>query len=193
MEKNKFWDETARYGAILGGILALSFILETSMSLSGRMSLYTLLGPEWIVVVVLHYYLLHRFTRQYSTRYSAEEGFSFGQGYAYLMAVSGFAGAIVGVVQAVYLHLVMGYENYTERMSAAITELLASGGEVPAQMEGMIEQLIDQMQSAATPSVLSTVWGGIFTSLLFGAFFGLIIAGVLSRAPRPFDTSDNLE
>ncbi len=87
----------------------------------------------------------------------------------------------------------MGYENYTERMSAAITELLASGGEVPAQMEGMIEQLIDQMQSAATPSVLSTVWGGIFTSLLFGAFFGLIIAGVLSRAPRPFDTSDNLE
>lgn len=193
MEKNNFWNEAARWGAIVGGMLALSFILETSMSLSGRISLYTILGLEWIAVVVLHYYLLHRFTRRYATRFPADEGFTFGQGYACVMAVSGFAGVIVGVVQVVYLHLIMGYETYTERMTAAVTEILASGGEVPAQMEGMISQLIEQMQSAAAPSVLATAWGGIFTSLLFGALFGLIIAGTNARAPRPFDTPENRE
>ena len=44
----------------------------------------------------------------------ADEGFSFGQGYgSSCWRCRAFAGVIVGVVQAVYLHLIMGYANYT--------------------------------------------------------------------------------
>lgn len=193
MEKNNFWNDTAKCGALLGAVLSVSFILENWMTLSGRMAMYALMTVEWIAVVVLHYYLLHRFTRSRSQLYTAEEGFSFGQAYGFLMVVSAFAGILVGVVQYIYLHLVLGYANYTERMVQAVTDMLSMGGNVSASYEGMIMPMLEQIQSAPAPSVIATVWGGMFTSLLFGAVFGLIIAGVLSRAPRPFDTlqSDN--
>ena len=52
--------------------------------------------------------------------YTAEEGFSFGQGYAYILSVSTVAGLIVGIVQYLYLHFFIGYANYTERTTAAL-------------------------------------------------------------------------
>ena len=39
--------------------------------------------------------------------------------------------------------------------------------------------------------MLKTVWGGVWSSLLFGGIFGLIIAGVIARAPKPFDNGGN--
>ena len=89
MEKTNFWKDVAKYGAIIGALLAVSFMLETRLQISASFGLYAI---EWIAVVVLHYYLLHRFTRRYSMMYTAEEGFSFGQGYAYILSVSTVAG-----------------------------------------------------------------------------------------------------
>lgn len=193
MEKNSFWNNAARQGAILGAVLAVSSVLENMMMLSGRLTLYALLTVETIAVIVLHYYLLHRYTRQRAALYTAGEGFAFGQGYGYLLAVSGFAGVIVGIVQYIYLHLIVGYANYVDHVVASVTETLAASGGMSASMEPLLNQMIAQMQSAPEPSVLSTVWSGIFSSLLFGAFFGLIIAGVQARAPRPFDDGQNEE
>lgn len=191
MEKNNFWNNAARQGAILGAVLAVSSVLENMMMLSGRLTLYALLTVETIAVIVLHYYLLHRYTRQRAALYTAGEGFTFGQGYGYLLAVSGFAGVIVGIVQYIYLHLIVGYANYVDHVVASVTETLAASGGMSASMEPLLNQMIAQMQSASEPTVLATVWSGIFSSLLFGAFFGLIIAGVQARAPRPFDDGQN--
>lgn len=191
MEKNSFWNNAARQGAILGAVLAVSSVLENMMMLSGRLTLYALLTVETIAVIVLHYYLLHRYTRQRAALYTAGEGFTFGQGYGYLLAVSGFAGVIVGIVQYIYLHLIVGYANYVDHVVASVTETLAANGGMSASMEPLLNQMIAQMQSAPEPTVLATVWSGIFSSLLFGAFFGLIIAGVQARAPRPFDDGQN--
>lgn len=191
MEKNSFWNNAARQGAILGAVLAASSVLENMMMLSGRLALYALLTVEAIAVIVLHYYLLHRYTRQRAALYTTEEGFTFGQGYGYLLAVSGFAGVIVGIVQYLYLHVIVGYGNYVDRVVETMTEMLAASGGMTAAMEPLMNQTLVQLQSAPEPTVLSTVWSGIFSSLLFGAFFGLIIAGVQARAPRPFDDGQN--
>ena len=190
METNSFWNSAARQGAVLGAVLAASSVLENLIMISGRIGLYMLLTVEMIAVVVLHYYLLHRYTRQRAALYTAGEGFTFGQGYGYLLAVSGFAGVIVGIVQYIYLHLIVGYANYVDHVVASVTETLAASGGMSASMEPLLNQMIAQMQSAP---VLATVWSGIFSSLLFGAFFGLIIAGVQARAPRPFDDGQNEE
>ena len=113
MEKTNFWKDVAKYGAIIGALLAVSFMLETRLQISASFGLYAI---EWIAVVVLHYYLLHRFTRRYSMMYTAEEGFSFGQGYAYILSVSTVAGLIVGIVQYLYLHFFIGYGAYHSRI-----------------------------------------------------------------------------
>ncbi len=206
MERKIFWNEAAKCGAVLGVLLAVSFVLENLMTTSGRMGLYYLMILEWVAVVGLHFWLLLRFTRKCSAAYSAEAGFTFGQGYGCVLAASVFAGVIVGVVQAasvfagvivgvvqaVYLHLIVGYANYVERTIAAMTELMAqSGSQMPASMEGLLAQSFAQMRTAPVPSVLQSVWGGFFSTLLFGLVFGLIIAAVVSRAPRPFDKTND--
>lgn len=132
MEKTNFWKDVAKYGAIIGALLAVSFMLETRLQISASFGLYAI---EWIAVVVLHYYLLHRFTRRYSMMYTAEEGFSFGQGYAYILSVSTVAGLIVGIVQYLYMHFFIGYANYTERTTAALSDYIGRNGGVPANME----------------------------------------------------------
>lgn len=190
-QNNNFWNDAARYGAILGGILGLSNLFETWVTLSGSLTLYTWMMLEWIAVVVLHYYLLHRYTRQRSQLSPQEVGFTFGQGYGFLLAVSGFAGFIVGIIQTVYLHLILGYSNYIDRMVTAITEMVARSGGIPASMETVFSQSIEQLQTAPTPSIFAGVWGGIFSTVLFGAIFGLIIAKVNSRSPRPFDSENS--
>lgn len=184
MENSFYWKKALRGGSIIGALLAVSFMLETRLMLSGSFGLYAL---EWFVVVALYYYLLHRFTRSYSTAFSAEEGFRFGRGYGFVLSMSAVAGVIVGIVQYLYLHLFIGYERYTGRVADAMAEMFSQNGSVPALMESMIVQTMKQIESAPEPSVLSTIWGGTLSSLLFGLVFGLIIAGVLSRASRPFD------
>lgn len=191
MEKSNFWNDAAKFGAILGALLAVSTVVETMLTISGSTSLYMLLILEWIAVVVLHYYLLHRFTRSRSMLFSADEGFTFGQGYSYVLAISGFAGVIVGIVQYLHIYVVLGYANYINKVSDALTQMFAQNGGIPASMESAFVQMMTQLRDTPEPSILNTVGGGIFSGLLFGAVFGLIIAGVLSRAPKPFGPQNN--
>lgn len=191
MERKTFWNEAARWGVIVGVLLSASFVVENLMMSSGRMGLYYLMMLEWIGVVVLHFWLLLRFVRNRSALYGVDEGFTFGQGYGCVMAVSVFAGVIVGVVQSVYLHLIIGYSHYVERTISAMTDLISqSGSQMPASVEGMLAQSFEQLRTAPVPSVLQSVWSGLFSTLFFGAFFGLIIAAIAVRAPRPFDGTD---
>lgn len=195
MEGKTFWNEAAKWGVIVGVLLSVSFVLENLMTVSGRMGLYYLMMLEWIGVVVLHFWLLLRFVQSRSSLYGAADGFTFGQGYGCVMVVSAFAGVIVGVVQAVYLHLIIGYQNYIDRTIEAMTGLISkSGSQMPASFEGMLEQSFQQLRTAPVPSVLESVWSGLFSSLLFGAVFGLIIAAIAARTPRPFDeTNENAD
>lgn len=185
MEKTNFWKDALKYGAVLGAVLALSSLLEYRLQLAGSIGAYWVFTFEWLTVVVLHYYLLHRFTRNRAALYSPEEGFTFAQGYGYILSMSAVAGVIVGTVQYLYLHLFLGYANYTGRLVAALTDMI-SQSTVPASLEPILAQAMSQIEHAPEPTLVATVWGGVFTSLLFGVVFGLIIAGVLSRAPKPF-------
>ena len=193
MEQKIFWNDAARYGAVIGVLLAASTLFESYAILSGSMALVGLMVPEFLVVVVLHYLLLHRYTKRYGASFPAEEGFPFSKAYGYVLLLSGFAGVVVGAVQAVYLHKVLGYSVYMERYIAAIQNYLSKSGNVSASMEPMMAQLFDTLENAPEPSFLQTVWSSLFSSLLFGAVFGLIIAGVLSRAPKLFDGTTDAE
>lgn len=191
MDKNNFWNEAAKCGAVIGLILAVSSVLENCVFLTEGMGFIYLMILEFFGVAAVHYYLLHRYTRRRSQLYTADEGFTFGQGYGFLLAVSGFAGIIVGVVQAVYLHLIVGYANYIDQYVSWMTGLVGRMGNVPSSMEGLFSQVVNELQNTPAPSILQTLWGGVWSSLVFGAIFGLIIAGVISRAPKPFDTEVN--
>ena len=105
------------------------------------------------------------------------------------MLLSLFAGAVVGMVQVAYLHLIIGYENYVTQLVTSLQTYLTTVG-VPATMEPILAENLSALQKQPAPSVLQTAWGGIFNSLAFGAFYGLMIAGMLARAPKPFAKQD---
>ena len=64
-------------------------------------------------------------------------------------------------------------------------------GGASSSMEGMRSQIVNELQNSPAPSMLKTVWGGVWSCLLFGVVFGLIIAGVIARAPKPFGKDSN--
>lgn len=190
METKFSWNQVARQGAVLGIILAASSIFEWEAALSGKLGLMGLMCLEWIAVVVLHYYLLNRYTKQYGAAFSAEEGFPFWRAYGYLLNVSLFAGVVVGAVQALYLHAIVGYSNYMARyveMMKGLIAQMSSGGQ---QMAAILRQTMEQMQQAEAPSIISTAFSGMWSVVLFGVVFGLIIAGVLARSPKMFASKD---
>lgn len=181
MEKS-FWSDAARCGAYVGLLLAVSSVLETGLALSGKLGLYALIAIEWLAAVALHFYLLYRFARRRSALYSADDGFSFGQGYGFVLSASLLAGLILGAVNYIFVHLVLGYGHYVEKITDIVDGFASMGGGSAAPVSALVEQL----KNAPEPSLFATVWGGIWSSLLFGAVFGLIIAGMLSRKPQPF-------
>ena len=190
MEQKTFWSTAATQGGVIGLVLAASMWFETYASLSGRVGLMGLMLVEWIAVVVLHYWLLNRYTKQYAAQFSVEEGFPFFRGYGYVLVLSLFAGVILGLANALYLHGVVGYEAYIEQYADALKQLLAQSP-ASSSMEPMLKQMFAQLEAAPVPSVLQTAWSGVTSSILFGGFFGLIIAAVRSRNPQPFASNND--
>ena len=188
MNRALLWNDLAKKGLLLGLLLALSLVIENRLMTStmGLLPLYGIYLIEWLVVVVAHYLMLHYYTKSYGSLFGPEEGFSFGRAYNYVLLLSLFAGVVVALVQVVYLHYIVGYENYIEQLVAALQRQL-SGQEFPASVSVSLQQSFSQMKSQPEPSVLTTAFGAIFNTLFFGIVYGLIVAGVLSRRPRLFD------
>ena len=76
--------------------------------------------------------------------------------------------------------------RYVEMMKGLIAQM-SSGGQ---QMAAILRQTMEQMQQAEAPSIISTAFSGIWSVVLFGLLFGLIIAGVLARSPKMFASKD---
>ncbi len=191
MTKENFWSDAARCGAVLGLVLSGSFLLETAFSLSGNGTLRNLVAVESVAVAVLHYYLLHRYTRQRSMLFSKEDGFQFIHGYAFIQVISIFSGLLVGCTNFILTHLVIGYDRFLELSSQSLAEIASQAGN--QMLQGSINEMIMALQQADEPTLFDTIFSNVFTGWLFGAVFGLIIAGVVSRRPQLFGEQNKEE
>lgn len=191
MEKNNFWNEAAKCGAVIGVILAVSNMLENSVFSTEGMGFIYLMVLEFFAVAALHYYLLHRYTRRRSQLYTADEGFTFGQGYGFLLAVSGFAGIIVGVVQAVYLHLIVGYSAYIDRYVAWMTGLFAQMGSASSSVEGILSQAITELAEYSGAVDPEDALGRCVEQFALRRHLRPHHCGSDRTAPKPFDTEVN--
>ena len=84
-------------------------------------------------------------------------------------------GAVIGLILAV----------------SSVLENFSRMGGASSSMEGMLSQIVNELQNSPAPSMLKTIWGGVWSCLLFGVVFGLIIAGVIARAPKNFGKDSN--
>ena len=189
--KKEILSQTFKAAGILGGLLSMSVVLETAMMMSmesvGIGTITLLYLVEWIAVAVLHFYLLFRFTKIHSANFSKDLGFSFGSAYGYTISISLFAGVITGVIRYVYLNLVVGHANYVDHIIKTMqTYVLENSALFQGSMRGMINDGMKQLEAAPEPTFYDYISGDAFTAVLFAIFFGLFIAGILSRPSQPF-------
>ena len=168
MTKFKFWNEVCKYGAIIGLVMSVAFVIEQSLMLSGW---FSTMGLVWILAAVVYIALLYRFAKRRREQYGHEQGFPLSRGLGFILALILSSALIKGVVEYLYRSVFIGYSEYIDRYTS---------------MEGVFAEMLKTIQEAPEPSILATVWASIWGNLIVGLVLGLILAGILARAPRPF-------
>lgn len=182
MTKFKFWNEVCKYGAIIGLVMSVAFVIEQSLMLSGW---FSTMGLVWVLAAVVYIVLLYRFAKRRREQYGQEQGFPFGHGLGFILALILASAMIKGVVEYLYRSVFIGYSEYIDRYTSALIRF-AEEGKFPASMEGVFAEMLKTIQEASEPSIQATVGASIWGNLIVGLVLWLILAGILARAPRPF-------
>ncbi len=195
MKPSIFLNDMLTKGAILGGVMLVSSIAETSMLYYGNSPKWVMImSLECIVAMVLYCYLIYRFTKGYATLVLSERKqmpfFTYGNGLSYATSISMLAGVIVALGGYMFRHYVVGYENYIANYVKLLQDWF-SQSEVPASMMGTYEQMFKAIQSQEEPSLISSIFSGIWSYLLAGTIVGLIVAAFTKREPKIFDNQEN--
>ena len=185
---NYFWQDVLTKGAILGAVMLVSGLVETAaIAYWGTAGAMKLVALEMVAALAVYIWLMCRFTKRYAAETMARQSevkmFSFGQGLGYVVAVAVFAGIVVQLGEYLFIHAVIGYDTYLDRIVTMYGNLL-SEVEMPASMADFYEQMLKQIRSQRAPSLISTLLSGVWSYLLRGTLLGLIIAGPISHRPK---------
>lgn len=178
MNNNNFWSDASRYGAIYGAVEIL-FLLLASL-LQGNSLMGMVLNLFHISIFIT---LLYLFTQRRARLYSSDEGFSFGQGLKYMLALSLFAGIVSGAYE-IFAHNILFPELYREANDTIVATLAQTKLYTTAQL-AEVKALYEKM-------LFSPLWVllvHIFGMLLRGLFFGLIISAFTRRRTDIFSTN----
>ena len=195
MKPSIFLNDMLTKGAMLGGVMLLSNIGENAMLYYGNSPKWLMtLGVEYMISLAIYCYLLYRFTRGYANLVLSERKqmpfFTYGKGFSYATSISMLAGVIVALGGYMFRHYVVGYENYVSATVKVLQDYL-SQTEIPASMVGTYDQMFKTLQAQEEPSLISSIFSGVWTYLVAGTFVGLIVAAFTKREPKIFDNQEN--
>lgn len=188
----EYWNDVASKGAVLGIIMLVSHIFKQMAVMHASASLVAAVGLEGLVAAVLFIYLLYRFAKRASLRFGDETlGFTYSQGLMYIVAVSLFAGVIVGLGGYIYIHYIVGYDNYVEQLVANVQNLIHSVGNLPSSVMRTYDDMLDAMAESPEPSVVNRVFSSMVNYGIWGLIAGLFIAGFTKRNPDIFEVDED--
>ncbi len=184
----EFWSDVLRSGAIIGGVMSLSYIFERyvlafcDMVLLKASAIYCI---EWLVACVVFIWLLARFTRRRANALPVQMGATYSYLLSYILFVSMLSGVLVGVAETLYVS-VMGYESYIAGLIGRIDQLQQMYIDMGISASDMtiFEQYTTQLRYMEQPSILVTVFSQLQMYVIMGCIPGFIIASVNSRRLR---------
>ena len=178
MDRSILRNDILTKGAILGGVMLTSRVIETSMiSYGGNIGWMLFLLLEWIVMAVVYVILINSFTRGYARKQLAiQKGFqhfSYSNGLSYAILISMLAGIIVAIGGYIFLHAVIGYDNFVDSNIAFITNAFREAKtEIPQDVQVMLKD----MKTNPALSIIDTLIASVWNYLLSGAIVGAIVA-----------------
>lgn len=183
MNNKDFWNDVAKWGALIGVIMGSSRVLEYGMMLSADITTYALLTLEYVVVAVLYGVLLYRATLTRVVTTYDKLGFSFGRALNYAMLISIFASVIVAAMSYVYINSFVGsYAIYLDRLIESITSVM-NEAQMDRSMVEMYLNALDDVQSAeqVEPTIFTTFMSSISTYIMAGVGVGAIVSLLVKR------------
>lgn len=184
----EFWSDVLRSGAILGGVMSLSYIFEryvlafSDMALLKASAIYCI---EWLVACVVFIWLLARLTRRRANALPEQMGATYSYLLSYILFASMLSGVLVGVAETLYISF-MGYESYIAGLITRIEQLqqMYTDMGISASDMAIFEQYTTQLRYMEQPSMVVTVFSQLQVYALMGCIPGFIIASVNSRRLR---------
>lgn len=171
MEKTNFWNDAAKYGALL----ALAMIVFSFIGMYVKN--WALTFASLAVFVILLYF----FTRRRTLRYGGgPNGYTYGQCMKYISWMMVFAGILIGAYEIVARN-VLFTDFYTEQLDLTLNALIQTGFYNSAEQE-MMASLIRSMFFSPIWIVITTVLGWV----LYGVIAGLIVSAFVKRDPDLF-------
>ncbi len=172
MERKNYWNELLKYGAIIG-------VVEIVASALGMMTSSTLIS---LLALAAYIYLMYRFTGQRAAQMPAETGFSYGDGWKFIVMIGLFAGFLTGVYE-IFARNIFFTARYEEAMAQAM-------GIMAQSMKGQMSEFKELMHKTMYSPVMILL-SCVLSGLIKGAFFGLFIAAFTSRKPDIFADKPN--
>ena len=178
MNKTIFWMEALKAGTIVG-LVSVAFSIAVQ-AISGPMPESSWIQVLNFVSVLVSLLLVYGFTRRFAAMHSVEEGFSYGQGVKFVLALMLFVGVLSGIYSAVMANFFIK------------EELLASVDTIMAQMQDAIpadqfEATYDTMRGAVINPMILTI-SNVLSNLFTGLLFGVVVAAITRRQPDIFAT-----
>ena len=173
-------------GAILGCVMLVSSIAETSMFYYKGAAWLFPLTIEILVSMALYVVMLYRFTKHYSKLVLAERMqapfFTFGEGFLYAMNVSGLAGIVVALGSHIYMHYIVGYENFIDAYVKFYQDALS---QVPMPLNTLEQfgEMLEQIRKSEESSILSNLLTYVSRYIMTGALVGAVIALITKYTP----------
>ncbi len=191
MRDKNFWNDVAKYGALLGILMASSKILEQTMILSGNLTYMMLIALEWLLFAVIFCLLLVRATKDRAGKVDPKLGFSYGQGISYMILVSVFAAIPVTLLFYIYLNSIIGYDNYVARTIQSATQLIEPYKNMLDKSNlAQIEENLKAIKEQPKLSIFQMLYGTICSYAFVGGIVGVLFAGLAKRKPQIFDNEE---
>lgn len=194
MKTSIFFNDMLTKGAIVGCVMLVFGIAQAAATYYGGLSGFTISGLLSIVWFVLYCYLMYRFTRGYANIVLTERKdlpyFTYGNGLSYIIMVSMLAGIISALGNYLFLHHVIGYENYIDSYVKSLQDILMQA-QIPASMADTYNTMFSTIKSQPEPSLFSSLLSGVSSNLILGTIVGLVVAAFTKREAQIFDNDNN--
>lgn len=171
--RRDFWMESLKGGTLVG-LITVAFSL-LSQAAGERTTLVSILGVVSTIITIL---LLAGYLRRFAMMHSRAEGFSYGRGVGFVVAMMLFVGVLSGFYSAVMANFFIK------------EELLESVDMLMAQWQDMVptesfDQTYNLMRASVTNPLMLTV-SSVISNAFYGLIIGLIVAIPIRRQPDIF-------
>lgn len=175
--RQQFWIEALKGGTIIG-LVTVAFSLLVQFSGDNEKWISALNFISTVVTILLTAGYLRRFARLHTKA----EGFSYGRGVGFVVAMMIFVGVLSGIYSAVMANFVIK------------AEVLESVDLVMAQMQDVIsadqfESTYNMMRASVTNPMILTL-SSVLGNVIYGLFMGLVLS-IITRRQADIFAEDN--